>query len=184
MLTGWLRDVVAIAAGLAALAAVMMTDAHAGNGLSLALSEERGEEIGLLCQYMDMEHEPPPPEAADLCDAAAEAMKRRAVPAGKRLLRLGLRDMTDPDRVVPEPGGPTPRPPAVDGPILLLVMEVRRDWAIPGPSRLLLRVRTVRDGMGMAVVGVPPVPVALGQPDWRGMAERQVAQMIDFSVRE
>lgn len=184
MLTGWLRDVVAIAAGLAALTVLMMTDAHAGNGSSLLLSEERGEEVGLLCQYMDAEQEPPPPEAAALCDAAAESMKRRTMPAGKRLRRLGLHDMTDPDRALPAPDGPVPEPPAVDGPTLLLVMEARRDWAAPGPSRLLLRVRTARNGVGMAVVGVPPVPVALGQPDWRGAAERRVAQMIDFSLRE
>lgn len=182
MLTSWLHKIAAIVtAGIM----LMMTSAHAGNGSSLILSGERGEEIGLLCQYMDTEHEPPPPEAADLCDAAAEAVTRLAVPAGKRLLRLGMRDMTDPDHVPPQPVDPTPAPaPLVDGPILLLVMEARRDWSAPGLSRLLLRVRTARDGVSMAVVGVPPVPVALGLPDWRGTAERRIAQLLDFSVRE
>ncbi|MBY6261326.1 hypothetical protein EI613_05205 [Azospirillum sp. 412522] len=189
MLTGWLRDIVAIAAGIAVLTVLMTATAHAGNGSSLTLSKENGGEIGLLCQYMDTEHEPPPPEAADLCDAAAETVMRHAAPAGKRLLRLGVQDMTAPDRVLPEPGAPAPGWVAVDGPTLLLVMEARRDWAerdsrASAPSRLLLHVRTARGGASVAVVGFPPVPVALGTPGWRGAAEGRIAQVIDFNLRE
>lgn len=184
MLTGWLRDVVTIAVGAAVLAVLMMTDARGGMAGSLTLSQEHGGEVGLLCQYMDTEHEPPPVEAADLCDDAAADVGRRVASAGKRLRHFGLRDMTDPDRSEPGQGGATVEPlPPVDGPTVLLVMEARRDWTAPGPSRLLLYVRTAREGTSLAVVGTPPVPVPIDRPDWRDDAAARVVRLMDFNLR-
>lgn len=184
MLMGWLRDVVAIAAGAAVLAVLMMTDAHGGTAGGLSLSQEKGGEVGLLCQYMDTEQEPPPVEAADLCDDAAVDLDRRVSSAGKRLRNIGLRDMTHPDRSGPEQGGPTMVPlPPVDGPTVLLVMEARRDWTTPGPSRLLLHMRTVRNGTSPAAVGMPPVPVPIDRPDWRDAAGARLVRLMDFNLR-
>ncbi|WP_372398473.1 hypothetical protein ABMY26_17515 [Azospirillum sp. HJ39] len=166
----------ALAGGLV-LAALAADAAHAAGGASLQLSGQAGSQVGMLCQFLDPERNPPPPEAGDLCEAAAEWLEHRTAAAGKTVVRLGLRDATGTD-------GQAPEGPSVDGPILLLVIEGRPGWNGAGTGRLTLRARPVYGNASAAVVGLPARPVSLGRPDWLGPARDVLAGVLDFAVRD
>lgn len=166
----------ALAGGLA-LAASTAGGALAVDGASLHLSAQAGSQVGMLCQFLDPDRNPPPPEAGDLCEAAANWLEHRSARAGKTVVRLGLRDATGTDG---QPGeGPT-----VDGPILLLVIEQRPDWTGAGYARLLLRARPVTVNGSTAIVGVPARPVTLGRPGWLEPARDVLARVLEFAVRD
>lgn len=172
---------VALAGGLA-LAAMAADGACAAEGASLHLSGQAGSQVGMLCHFLDPERTPPPPEAGDLCEAAAQWLEHRLAAAGKTVVRLGLHDATGPDGQTAD--GQTADRPPVDGPTLLLVIEGRPDWAGAGNARLLLRARPVYGNASAAVVGLPARPVAFGRPGWLEPARDILAGVLDFAVRD
>ncbi|WP_144428095.1 hypothetical protein [Azospirillum thiophilum] len=186
MAMGLMRGFVTALAGGLVLATLAANATCAAGGASLQLSGQAGSQVGMLCQFLDPERNPPPPEAGDLCDAAAEWLEHRSAAAGKAVVRLGLRDATGSDGQAAEgqaaEGQADGLP--VDGPILLLLIEWRPDWSGAGNARLLLRARPVYGNASAAVVGVPARPVSLGRPDWLGPARDVLAGVLDFAVRD
>lgn len=174
---GWRRRRQGMMAGtLMALAAVPV--AAAQDGAVIRLAQEPGREIGVACRYLAPDQRPAPPEAALLCDAAADLVIRTVSGRGRSVVRLGLRTAT-PDA---EPTGE--KPPMVDGPILLLVLEGRRDWSGTAHPRLLLRARPVRDGAAAPSVGLPPASVELGGENWQAAADRALERVVGFALRD
>lgn len=163
------------AAMVAVLAAVPA--AAAQDGAVIRLAQEPGREIGVACRFLDLDRRPVPPEAGMLCDAAADLVGRKAGGYGKAVVRLGLRAVT-PD------AEPAETPPAVDGPILLVVLEGRQDWSGAAHSRLLLRARPVRDGMAVPSVGLPPASIELGGEGWQAAADRALERVVGFALRD
>ncbi|MFP5512437.1 MAG: hypothetical protein ACLGJC_05080 [Alphaproteobacteria bacterium] len=165
-----------IAATLTVLAALPTVAAQ--DGAAIRLTQEQGREIGIACRYLDPDQRPVPPEAALLCDSAADLIARKAADHGKTVVHLGLRPVTFDTEPAEE------KPPAVDGPILLLVLEGRRDWSGTAHPRLLLRARPVRDGVAAPSVGLPPASVELGGDDWQAAAVRALERVVGFALRD
>lgn len=169
---GW-RYAAAMVTALAAL-----PPASAQDGAVIRLAQEPGGEIGVACRFLDLDRRPVPPEAGMLCDAAADLVARKAGGHGKSVVRLGLR------AVMPDDGPAEESPSAVDGPILLLVLEGRPDWNGTAHPRLLLRARPVRDGVAAPSVGLPPVSIELGGEGWRMSADRALGWVVGFALRD
>ncbi|CBS86039.1 hypothetical protein [Azospirillum lipoferum] len=174
---GWRRRRQATMAGiLVALAAG--PGAAAQDGAVIRLTRESGREIGVACRYLDLDQRAAPPEATMLCDAAAELVTRMVSDRGRSVVHLGL-------RTVALDAEPTEElPPTVDGPILLLVLEGRRDWSGTAHPRLLLRARPVRGGVAAPSVGLPPIPVELAGEGWRAAADRALERVVGFALRD
>jgi len=164
-----------VGAILAALAAVPAASAQ--DGAVIRLAQEPGGEIGVACRFLDLDQRPVPPEAGMLCDAAADFVTRKAGGHGKTVVRLGLSAVT-PD------AEPAEMPPAVDGPILLVVLEGRQDWSGGAHPRLLLRARPVRDGIAAPSVGLPPTSIELGGEGWQAAAGRALERVVGFALRD
>ncbi|PWC78257.1 hypothetical protein [Azospirillum sp. TSH64] len=162
------------AAMVAVLAAVPA--AAAQDGAVIRLAQEPGGEIGVACRFLDLDQRPVPPEAGMLCDAAADLVARKAGGYGKAVVRLGLR------AVMPD-AEPAETPLAVDGPVLLVVLEGRQDWSGGARPRLLLRARPVRDGMAAPSVGFPPASIELGGEGWQAAADRALERVVGFAIR-
>ncbi|MBK1841231.1 hypothetical protein JHL17_27890 [Azospirillum sp. YIM B02556] len=165
-----------VMAGMMAVAALPALAAQ--DGAVIRLSQEPGREIGVACRFLGLDQRPMPPEAGMLCDAAADFVSRKVASHGKSVVRLGLRPMT------PDAGEDEERPPAVDGPILLLVLEGRPDWSGSARPRLLLRVRPVRDGVAAPSVGLPPASVELSRAGWQAAADRALERAVGFALRD
>ena len=163
---------------LATLPAMVARDGAAQDGAVIRLAQEPGGEIGVACRFLDLDQRPAPPEAGLLCDAAADLVARKAGGYGKAVVRLGLRAVAHDAEPAED------RPPAVDGPILLVVLEGRQDWSGAGQLRLLLRARPVRGGMAAPSVGLPPVSIRLGVVGWQAAADRALAQVVGFALRD
>lgn len=161
----------------AAMVVAAVPAAAAQDGAVIRLAQEPGGEIGVACRFLDLDQRPVPPEAGMLCDAAADFVTRKAGGHGKTVVRLGLSAVTPDDE-------PAEAPPAVDGPILLLVLEGRQDWSGGARPRLLLRARPVRDGMAAPSVGLPPIPVELGGEGWQAKANRALERVVGFALRD
>lgn len=172
----WCYRAAAMATALAAFPATAAQD-----GAVIRLAEEPGREVGVACRFIDLEQGPVPPEAGELCDDAADVVARKAASQGKKVVRLGLRT-TVPGVAAPdfEPDNP----PAVDGPILLLILEGRQDWTGKAHPRLLLQARPVRDGAIVPSVGLPPASVGLGGAGWRAAAVRALERVVGFALRD
>lgn len=150
----------------------------AQNDAVIRLATEPGHEIGIACRFLDPDQRPVPPEAETLCAAAADLVAGKTAGHGKAVVRLGLR------AVPPDEGEPEENPPAVDGPILLLVFEGRQDWSGTSHPRLLLRARPIRDGRAAPSVGLPPVSVELGGGNWRAAADLALQRVVGFALRD
>jgi len=159
------------------LALAAMPTMAAQNDAMIRLATEPGHEIGIACRFLDPAQRPVPPEAETLCAAAADLVAGKTAGHGKAVVRLGLRAVPADD------GEPEEKPPAVDGPILLLVLEGRQDWSGTAHPRLLLRARPVRDGMAAPSVGLPPVSVELGGENWRAAADLALERVVSFAIR-
>ena len=160
------------------LALAAMPTMAAQNDAMIRLATEPGHEIGIACRFLDPDQRPVPPEAETLCAAAADLVAGKTAGHGKAVVRLGLRAVPADD------GEPEEKPPAVDGPILLLVLEGRQDWSGTAHPRLLLRARPVRDGMAAPSVGLPPVSVELGGENWRAAADLALERVVGFALRD
>lgn len=160
------------------LALAAMPTMAAQNDSVIRLATEPGHEIGIACRFLHPDQRPVPPEAESLCAAAAELVAGKTAGHGKAVVRLGLRAVPADD------GQPEEKPPAVDGPILLLVLEGRQDWSGMAHPRLLLRARPVRDGMAAPSVGLPPVSVELGGENWRAAADLALERVVGFALRD
>jgi hypothetical protein len=150
----------------------------AQDGAVIRLAQEPGREIGVACRYLDLDQRPAPPEAALLCDAAADLVARKVSRQGRSVVRLGLRT------VPPDAEPAEEKPPMIDGPILLLVLEGRQDWSGTAHPRLLLRARPVRDGAAVPSTGIPPAPVELGGEGWQAAADRALERVVGFALRD
>lgn len=168
MIAGWLMTLPVMAAqkGAAQDAAV------------IRLAQEPGHEIGVACRYLDLDQRPAPPEAAQLCEDAADLVVRKVSGQDRSVVRLGLRTVT------PDAEPAEDKPPTVDGPILLVVLEGRQDWSGTARPRLLLRARPVRDGVAAPSVGLPPASVELGGEGWRAAADRVLERVVSFALRD
>ncbi|QCG87640.1 hypothetical protein [Azospirillum sp. TSH100] len=172
-----------IAGALMTLPAMAAQDEAAQKGATrdgavIRLAQEPGREIGVACRYLDLNERPAPPEATLLCDAAADLVVRKLSGQGRSVVRLGLRTVA----ADAEPA--EDRPPIVDGPILLVVLEGRQDWNGTGRPRLLLRARPVRDNAAAPSVGLPPVVIELGGEGWQAAADRALERVVGFALRD
>lgn len=173
---GWRGSRRVMSGLLLALAALPATAAQ--NDAVIRLAMEPGHEIGVACLFLDPDQRPVPPEAERLCSVAADLVAGKAAGQGKAVVRLGLRAVT------PDDGEAEEKPPAVDGPVLLLVLEGRQDWSGTAHPRLLLRARPIRDGMAAPSVGLPPVSVELGGENWRAAADLALERVVGFALRD
>ncbi len=162
-----------IAGSLMALPAIAAQD-----GAVIRLSQEPGREIGVACRYLDLDQRPAPPEAALLCEDVADLVARKVSGQGRSVVRLGLRT----GALDAEPA--EDKPPTVDGPILLVVLEGRQDWSGTAHPRLLLRARPIRDGVAAPSVGLPPASVELGGEGWQAAADRALERVVGFALRD